>query len=160
MDGVVANESWLTNVCTSQWEFTPWLALDYGKERTVSVEKVVLITVHPWTVSRTVQIRLSNELPTSRRKMFSGGEAMGTFKGPVTSGQIEIHSGPGWDEKTGRYLIIQTKMGNGATYLQLKEAYAVGISHNNSPLITTVAPTPWLPGKHFVTFFSVQVLVD
>ena len=62
--------------------------------------------------------------------MFTGGEVLGTFKGPATKGQKnEIHSGLGWDGKTGRYLIIQMNMGGGGKSLNLQEAYAVGISH-------------------------------
>ena len=62
--------------------------------------------------------------------MFSGGEALGSFKGPATRGQkVEIHSGPGWEKKTGRYLVIQMNFGKAHNLLNLKEAYAVGISH-------------------------------
>ena len=64
--------------------------------------------------------------------MFSGGEGLGSFKGPATWGQIvEIPSGKGWDKKTGRYLIIQINNGKLPNYLNLKEAYAVGISKGN-----------------------------
>ena len=117
-------------MCSSKYELTPWLALDYGKGKKVSVEKVVLSTLR-WSSARNVTIRLSNELPTSGSTMFSGGEALATFKGPATSGQIEIHSEPGWDKKTGRYLIIQINNGKLPNYLNLKEAYAVGISKGN-----------------------------
>ena len=61
--------------------------------------------------------------------MFSGGEALGTFKGPATPGQkVEIDSGPGWEKKTGRYLIVQINFGNLEDVLNLQEVYAVGIS--------------------------------
>ena len=61
--------------------------------------------------------------------MFSGGEALGTFKGPATRGQkVQIDSGPGWKKKTGRYLIVQMNFGNPGAQMSLLEAYAVGIS--------------------------------
>ena len=61
--------------------------------------------------------------------MFSGGKALGTFKGPATRGQkVEIDSGPGWEKKTGRYLIVQMNFGNPGNFLNLLEAYAFGIS--------------------------------
>ena len=115
-------------MCYSKLESAPWLALDFGKEARVSVEKVVLEPLL-WKNTRNIQIRLSNGLPTSGKEMFSGGEALGTFKGPATAWQIvEIDSGPGWEKKTGRYLIVQMNFGNPGDHLNLQEVYAVGIS--------------------------------
>ena len=117
------------SMCVSKKEFAPWLALDFGKEARVSVEKVVLINRREGMFARNVQIRLSNGLPTSGKQMFSGGEALGTFKGPATRGQkVQIDSGPGWKKKTGRYLIVQMNFGNPGAQMSLLEAYAVGIS--------------------------------
>ena len=102
------------------------MALDYGEDTQVSVEKVLLYNRHDGSFERTknVQIRISNELPKNGKTMATCGEALGTFKGPATKGQInEIHSGPGWEKKPGRYLIIQMK----ATYINLIEVRAVGI---------------------------------
>ena len=120
------------SMCHSKKESAPWLALDFGKEARVSVEKVVLINRREgswWKRTRNIQIRLSNGLPASGKEMFSGGEALGTFKGPATPGQkVEIDSGPGWGKKTGRYLIVQNNFGNPGDHLNLQEVYAVGIS--------------------------------
>ena len=113
-------------LCHSQQEDAPWLALDYGEKTQVSVEKVLLYNRFDGSYQRTkdVQIRICNELPKSGKTMATCGEALGTFKGPATKGQInEIHSGPGWEKKPGRYLIIQMK----ATYINLIEVRAVGI---------------------------------
>ena len=118
-------------VCNSHAELAPWLALDYGEGKRVAVEKVFLYNRNDkhWDRTKNVQIRISDELPASGETMFEGGEALGAFKGPSTKGQIvEIPSGPGWDKKNGRYLIIQMNMGNKPNMLNLKEAYAVGIS--------------------------------
>ena len=80
--------------------------------------------------TKNIQIRISNELPANGKTMFSGGQALGTFKGPATRGQInEIRSGPGWHNKIGRFLIIQMNMGKGGNYLNLHEVQAVGILH-------------------------------
>ena len=59
--------------------------------------------------------------------MFTGGELLGTFKGPGTMGQqIEIKSGPGWEKKSGRYLVIQMNHKGKPEYLNLQEVFAVG----------------------------------
>ena len=128
------------SMCVSKKEFAPWLALDFGKGARVSVEKVVLIVrrdepwLSPWARTKNVQIRLSNELPSTGKKVFSGGEVLGSFKGPATRGeQVEIHSGPGWENKTGRYLIIQMNFGKVIDFLNLHEAFATGISHTAPP---------------------------
>ena len=132
IDGMLFSKPDYKSMCHSKKESAPWLALDFGKEARVSVEKVVLINRDgKWSAARTknVQIRLSNGLPTSGKEMFSGGEALGTFKGPATPGQtVEIESGPGWEKKTGRYLIVQMNFGNPGDYMNLQEVYAVGIS--------------------------------
>ena len=90
------------SLCHSKRELAPWLALDYGKDARVSVEKVVLFNMAEgdsepiWHRTKNVEVRLANELPASGMKMFTGGELLGTFKGPGTRGQqIEIKSGPG-----------------------------------------------------------------
>ena len=96
------------------------------------MEKVLLFNRGEGGYERTknVQIRISNELPANGKTMFSGGQALGTFKGPATRGQInEIRSGPGWHNKIGRFLIIQMNMGKGGNYLNLHEVQAVGILH-------------------------------
>ena len=120
------------SMCHSKHVPAPWLALDFGKEARVSVEKVVLINRRDnpwWKRTKNIEIRLSDGLPSSEKEMFSGGEALGTFKGPATRGQkVQIDSGPGWKKKTGRYLIVQMNFGNKGDSLNLQEAYAVGIS--------------------------------
>ena len=129
IDGVTTG---FTKLCHSKKETAPWLALDYGKGAEVSVEKVFLFNRGDGHYERTknVHIRISNELPANGKTMFSGGEALGTFKGPATRGQTNvIPSGPGWENKIGRFLIIQMNMGKGGNYLNLHEVQAVGILH-------------------------------
>ena len=109
-------------------ERAPWLAISFD-ENVVSIETVVLINRKNCCGERTknVEIRLANELPPKPgNQMFSGGELLGTFKGPGTDGQrIEIQSSPGWEKKTGFYLIIQMDMGT-ANFLNLIEVVAYG----------------------------------
>ena len=120
------------SLCHSKRELAPWLALDYGKDARVSVEKVVLFNRADGSEHRTknVEVRLANELPASGMKMFTGGELLGTFKGPGTRGQqIEIKSGPGWEKKSGRYLVIQMNHKHKSEYLNLQEVFAIGFSN-------------------------------
>ena len=138
IDGITTGTG---SLCHSKRELAPWLALDYGKDARVSVEKVVLfnragwdfsawIALPSWDRTKNVEVRLANELPTSGKKMFTGGELLGTFKGPGTMGQqIEIKSGPGWEKKSGRYLIIQMNHKGKPEYLNLQEVFAVGFSN-------------------------------
>ena len=120
------------SLCHSKKELAPWLALDYGKDARVSVEKVVLFNRADgsWHRTRNVEVRLTNELPTSGKNVFTGGELLGTFKGPGTKGQqIEIESGPGWEKKSGRYIVIQMNYKGKSDYLNLQEVFAVGFSN-------------------------------
>ena len=117
---------------TNPGEQFPWFAMDFGKDFRVSAEKVLLYnrvnSSSDATRTRNVEIRLSDELPTSTTTIFAGGALLGTFAGPGTSGQvIEIESAPGWSMKTGRYLIVQ--MDNDNEPLNLKEVTAFGVDH-------------------------------
>ena len=134
IDGVTKGN--IKNLCHSKRERAPWLALDFGKETKVSVEKVVLFNREDyyrgratWTRTKNVQIRLSNDFPL----WFKDGKLLGTFKGPATRGQkVEIQSTIGWEKMFGRYLIIQINFGNWPNYLNLKEVFAVGVSQKKN----------------------------
>ena len=119
-----------TDVCTTQAEEAPWLALSFGEENIVSLEKVVIYNRNDQHGSRTknVEVRLANELPESGTEMFSRGELLGTFAGPGSQGQqIEIISPEGWEQKMGIFLIIQMNMGKSKDHLNLNEVFAYGI---------------------------------
>ena len=84
-------------------EPSPWLAIDYGVS--VTVARVEIFTREDCCGHRirNVNVRVSNELPSSASQMFSGGSFLGHFAGPATNGQrINI---------TGR--IVQTVMSSG-----------------------------------------------
>ena len=133
IDGVVQGFG-STEMCHTLFEPAPWVAIsfaDYG--HVFSVGHVVLFNRLDQNARRTknVEIRLADEMPKSAQKMFSGGELLGTFAGPAKRGErVEIHSVPGWEKKFGRFLIIQMNNGDGRPnlYLNLKEAFALGIS--------------------------------
>ena len=117
------------DLCHTNNEQAPWLALDFGEDLRVSVDNVLLYNrVNRNDIAgrtRNVEIRLSEELPTSASSMFTGGSLLGTFAGPGTSGQmILIESGANWPTKYGRYVIVQ--MDNDDDPLNLKEVTIFG----------------------------------
>ena len=128
IDGVTTNDE----LCHTNAELAPWLALDFGEESQVSVEKTVLLNRKDksWDRTRNVEVWLADEIPITATEKFSEGHLLGTFEGPATSGQeIEIESGPRWKKKIGRYLIIQMNNGTERLYLNLREVFAFGITH-------------------------------
>ena len=74
-------------------EPSPWLAIDYGVS--VTVERVEIFTREDCCGHRirNVNVRISNELPSSGSQMFSGGSLLGFFAGPAVDGQPIIMSG-------------------------------------------------------------------
>ena len=74
-------------------EPSPWLAIDYGT--TVTVTKVEIFNREACCGESTknVDVRVSNELPTSASEMFSGGSLLGHFAGPGRNGQLIIITG-------------------------------------------------------------------
>ena len=107
----------------------PWIALDFGDEARVSVGKVVLANRINCCGKRTarVEVRLSNELPTNGKIMFTGGHMIAQFAGPGSNGEkIEIESWKGWDSLVGRYLIVQMDKTDKPDSLNLKEVTAFG----------------------------------
>ena len=82
------------DLCQTKEETEPWLAIDYGKK--VTVEKVELFNRRDCCGERTrnVDIRVSDELPSSNfSQMFSGGNLFGHFAGPGSDGQHIVISG-------------------------------------------------------------------
>jgi hypothetical protein len=106
-------------ICHTENDTTPWIAIDYGTR--VIVERVEIFNrVAYGDRTRNVDVRISDELPTSGDQMFSGGTLLGQFAGPGTDGQRIIISG---QETSGRYVIVQM---NSPTYLNLQEVKAFG----------------------------------
>ena len=80
-------------ICHTGRDAAPWIAIDYGTR--VIVERVELFNRADCCGERTrnVDVRISDELPTSGSQMFSGGTLLGHFAGPATNGQHIIISG-------------------------------------------------------------------
>ena len=80
-------------MCHTSNDATPWIAVDYGTK--VIVERVEIFNraVGAGERTRNVDVRISDELPTSGNQMFSGGSLLGHFAGPGTKGQHIIISG-------------------------------------------------------------------
>ena len=78
---------------TKRNEATPWISIDYGTR--VIVDRVEIFNRLDCCGNRTrnVDVRISDELPTSADQMFSGGTLLGHFAGPGTDGQHIIISG-------------------------------------------------------------------
>ena len=138
------------SLCHTNTEKAPWLAIDYGTN--VTVEEVVLYNREDCCPERTrnVEIWLADNIPTSGSERFFGGALVGTFAGPATSGErIVIQSQPGWEEKSGRYLIVQINQGGQGTILNLREVVASGnpcsikevSSRSAETTTTTLTPT-------------------
>ena len=104
----------------------------------MSVEKVVLYDRDDCCFGRTrnVEIWLADEIPTSGEHKFSDGEMLGSFPGAVHAHDhghgIVIHSWAGWENKFGRYLIVQISDGNEGMILNLREVFAIGVFHVSS----------------------------
>ena len=91
-----------TGSCTDN---TPWLALEFPEP--VKVTRVDIY--NRWdsygSRLRNVEVRLTNQLPTSSDQMYTGGELLGTFRGPATSAEkiIRVEGAA----KIGKYVLIQ-----------------------------------------------------
>ena len=70
----------------------PWIAIDYGASVTVRRVEIFNRGVNGH-INRNLDVRISDELPTSSSQMFSGGTLFGHFPGPGTDGQHIIISG-------------------------------------------------------------------
>ena len=119
------------NMCHTWGAQAPWLALDFGEKTRVSVERVLLWNRkdNHYDRTRNVRIRLADKLPTTDGEEFRDGDLLGTFPGPATrSEKVEISSALGWENKFGRFLVIQTNVGREEkTYLNFKEVEAFGL---------------------------------
>merc|ERR1719234_1040961 len=110
------------HICHSNEEPAPWIALDFGTR--VTVQRVEIFNRKNCCGHRTrnVEVRVTDQLPTSGQQMFTGGSLLGRFEGTAENGQeISIQ---GKQALTGRYVLVQ--MDNGEDELNLKEVKAFG----------------------------------
>ena len=109
--------------CTNPHENAPWLALKFPEP--VKVARVDIYNrgdANYGSRLKNVEVRLTDELPTSGDQMYTGGQLLGTFDGPGTNGQIVKVEGTA---RTGRYVLIQMN-NRGSLNLHEVEAFGVG----------------------------------
>ena len=86
------NTDWNTGLCHTNGDGAPWIAIDYGTS--VTVERVEIFNRgKSGQITRNVEVRISDKLPTSGSQMFSGGTLLGRFAGPASNGQHITISG-------------------------------------------------------------------
>ena len=87
---------------------TPWLALEFSGPVNVTRVDIYNRVDNPTMAARfkNVEVRVTEELPTSDHQMYTGGELLGTFTGPGTKDQTIIKV-EGKAPKIGRYVLIQ-----------------------------------------------------
>ena len=115
-----------TNLCHTavNGDQAPWLLLQFASR--VAVTRVEIYNRAAFG-SRTenLEVRLTEEPPTSGDAMYTGGRLLGTFKGPGLDGQIISVSG---SAKIGRYVLVQ--MNNRQQVLNFHEVFVFGrVSH-------------------------------
>ena len=71
-------DSNLTTICHTQHHVdkAPWVALHFAASTTVTVIELVN---SQWDRVGTVEVRVTNSLPTDASTMFSGGELFGSY---------------------------------------------------------------------------------
>ena len=79
-------------ICHTNTDSAPWVAIDYGTSVTDERVEIFNRGEHGQR-TRNVEVRISNNLPTSGSQMFSGGTLLGRFAGPARNGQHIIISG-------------------------------------------------------------------
>ena len=85
-----------TNMCHTKSETAPWIGIDYGSTVTIRMVKIYNCgdrNNNCGDRTKNVAVRISDELPTSSEKMFSGGTLLGRFDGPAANGQMIRISG-------------------------------------------------------------------
>ena len=92
IDGVIGSDKtpggqWA--LCHTNHEAAPWIALDFGTSVTVQRVELSKSSMGANRIQK-VDVRVSEKLPTSGSKMFSGGNLLGQFAGPGTEENIII----------------------------------------------------------------------
>ena len=88
MDFMYAYQMYGEGLCRTRPEPCPWIAIDYGTS--VDIRRVEIFC---GSRPKNVNVRISDELPTSGKEMFKGGNLLGNFTGYGTDGQLITISG-------------------------------------------------------------------
>jgi hypothetical protein len=88
-------------LCHTKNENAPWLALEF--DCPVDVKSATIYNRESCCGERfsNAEVRVTDTLPTDGTEMFTGGQLLGSFKGPGTNGQV-IHI-QGEEYLRGRY---------------------------------------------------------
>merc|ERR1712179_715632 len=127
------------NFCLAKSESAPWIGIDYGA--TVNVQEVIIYRCGGGCGERIIDVtvRISDELPTSSKRMFSGGTLLGRFRGRSHE-TIRISGKPscppgficdnagesGKATVSGRYVVVQIDNRHRRDILELIEVKAYG----------------------------------
>merc|ERR1712179_19973 len=127
------------NFCLTKSESAPWIGIDYGA--TVNVQEVIIYRCGGGCGERIIDVtvRISDELPTSSKRMFSGGTLLGRFRGRSHE-TIRISGKPscppgficdnagesGKATVSGRYVVVQIDNRHRRDILELIEVKAYG----------------------------------
>ena len=82
-----------TNCHTNNNHHYPWLTLDFGKSFAINRVDIFNRVGCCGEGTKNVEVRVSEELPTSANWKFFGGSLLGIFPGPGTNGQHIMISG-------------------------------------------------------------------
>ena len=107
IDGITSDKSNLCATPSNNKKPCQWLALQFQEQ--VEVFRVDIYNrIHPRADvperTRNLEVRLTQNLPTSANSMYDEGQLLGTFTGPGKRGQIIKVEGPA---QIGRYVLIQ-----------------------------------------------------
>ena len=106
IDGITIDDLSSDNLCHTaiNLDIAPWLLLKFQNKVAVTSVEIYNRADGYWSRTRNLEVRLTEEQPTTADRMYTGGHLLGTFEGPGTKGQVIIVSG---SAKTGRYVLIQ-----------------------------------------------------
>ena len=116
----------LKSLCHTQREKSPWLALNFGAS--VNVHAVVIHNRGDCCGNRlrNVEVRVADQRPNSGQQKFTGGQLLGTFKGPARNGEVVVLFSSVKTGLDGRFVIIQSDNSQGTEYLNLHEVTVYG----------------------------------
>jgi len=111
----------LSTMChDSCLEKAPWIALLFYRPVEVSRVDIYNNEIPGASITRNMEVKLTDELPASADQTYAGGHLFGTFQGPASAGQvIEMHR----PAKTGKYVLVQMNNSQGCLILNEVEVF-------------------------------------
>ena len=103
IDGVTSG-SWQTVCETPRHQLSRWIALEFHSQVEVTIVVLYARSDCCWERTKNLEVRIADELPTSSDSMFTGGQLLGYYEGPATSGEIiKVEGSP----HPGKYVLVQ-----------------------------------------------------